>query len=248
MFRQLFFLLNVIFWTTVLGTVAIIVGVFEHRGRFIGWLARIWSRILLWASGVHYSVSGLEKLDRRCHYIFASNHESALDIPLILGGLPFHIVSLAKRELKRVPILGWTMIIARHVFIDRFNKKRAIKSLRKVKCSLIENPRSLMIFPEGTRSRDGEIHQFKKGGLAIALEIGMDVVPLAVCGTGAIVGKKSFRLNRGQVEMKVGEPIRSADWEGSSKSDFSDHVRRQVVIMKSSWKERTTMSPEMTTE
>ena len=98
-----------------------------------------------------------------------------------------------------------------------------------------------MIFPEGTRSRDGEIHQFKKGGLAIALEIGMDVVPLAVCGTGAIVEKKSFRLNRGQVEMKVGEPIRSADWEGSSKSDFSDHVRRQVVIMKSSWKDKKTM-------
>ena len=245
MLRQFFFLLNVIFWTTVFGTVGIIVGLFEHRGRFVAWLSRIWSRILLWASGAHYSVSGLEKLDCHSHYIFASNHESALDIPLILGGLPFHIVALAKSELRRVPILGWVMIIAKHVFIDRFNSKRAIESLKKVTLSLTENPRSLMIFPEGTRSRDGQVHQFKKGGLSIALEVGMDVVPLAVCGTGAIVAKKSFRLNRGQVELKVGNPIRPADWEGSPKNDFADYVRRQVVIMKSSWKAGTTVSQEI---
>ena len=245
MLRQLFFLLNVFFWTTVLGTVAIVIGIFEPKGRFIGWLARVYSRILLWASGVKYCVSGLEKLDRNSHYIFASNHESAFDIPLILGGLPFHIVSLAKRELKKIPILGWAMIVARHVFIDRFNKKRAVESLEKVKSSLLKNPRSLMIFPEGTRSKDGQVHQFKKGGLAIALEIGMDVVPLAVCGTGAIVAKKSFRLNRGEVELKVGEPIRPAEWEGSSKNEFANHVRRQVVMMKSSWEERKTVSPEV---
>ncbi|MBH30797.1 MAG: hypothetical protein CMG71_02265 [Candidatus Marinimicrobia bacterium] len=245
MLRQLFFLINVIFWTTVLGMVAIIVGLFEPRGRFIGWLTRIWSRILLWASGVRYSVSGLEKLDRQSHYIFASNHESALDIPLILGGLPFHVVSLAKKELRRIPILGWVMVIARHIFVDRFNRKRAFESLEKVKSSLTENPRSLMIFPEGTRSKDGQVHQFKKGGLAIALEVGMDVVPLAVCGTGDIVAKKSFRLNRGQVELKVGEPILPADWEKSPKSDFADHVRLQVVIMKSLWEERTRVSSEV---
>lgn len=220
-------------------------GIFEPRGWFIGWLARVYSRILLWASGVEYSVSGLEKLDRASHYIFASNHESAFDIPLILGGLPFHIVSLAKRELKKVPILGWAMIAARHVFIDRFNRKRAVESLQKVKLSLLNNPRSLMIFPEGTRSKDGQVHQFKKGGLAIALEIGMDVVPLAVCGTGAIVAKRSFRLNRGEVKLKVGEPIRPAEWEGRSKNEFADHVRRQVVMMKSSWEERQTVSPEV---
>ncbi len=137
------------------------------------------------------------------------------------------------------------MIVARHVFIDRFNKKRAVESLEKVKSSLLKNPRSLMIFPEGTRSKDGQVHQFKKGGLAIALEIGMDVVPLAVCGTGAIVAKKSFRLNRGEVELKVGEPIRPAEWEGSSKNEFANHVRRQVVMMKSSWEERKTVSPEV---
>lgn len=245
MLRQFFFLFNVFFWITVLGSVAILVGIFDFRGRFIGWMARVYFKILLWASGVEYSVTGLEKLDGDSHYIFASNHESAFDIPLILGGLPFHIVSLAKRELKKVPMLGWAMIAARHVFIDRFNSRRAIESLEKVKLSLSTNPRSLMIFPEGTRSKDGQVHQFKKGGLAIALEIGMDVVPLAACGTSAIVAKKSFRLNRGEVELKVGEPVRVADWKGSAKSDFANHIHRQVVTMKSDWEEGRTSFPEV---
>ena len=193
-FRRVFFLANSFFWTVFLGTVVIISGLADFRGHFTGWITRVYCKILLASSGVKYKVVGLDRLDRNSHYIFASNHESAFDIPLIFGGLPFHIVSIAKRELIKIPIFGWAMVAARHIIIDRTNRTKAKKSLEKAKASLNFNPRSVIIFPEGTRSEDGEIHQFKKGGLAIAIDLGMDVVPLAVCGTRDVLEKRSLAL------------------------------------------------------
>tara|TARA_B100000700_G_scaffold315622_1_gene403995 strand:- start:11826 stop:12494 length:669 start_codon:yes stop_codon:yes gene_type:complete len=214
-----------------------IIGLIDLRGRFVAYLSRIYMRIVLWISGVKYRVIGIENLDSNSHYIFTSNHESAFDIPLILGGLDFHIVFLAKKELKNIPILGWAMLAGRHIFIDRYNRKKAVISLRKARQSLSSNPRSLIIFPEGTRSKDGKIHQFKKGGLSIALDIGMDLVPLAVCGTGSVIAKNSFTLNKGEVELHIGKPVISKHWKDRSASELADHLRNEVLSMKKSWKE-----------
>ena len=223
--------------TTIFGLFAVVIGIIDIRGRFVGSLSRMYSRIVLWISGVKYRVVGVENLDINSHYIFTSNHESAFDIPLILGGLNFHIVFLAKKELKKIPILGWAMIVGRHIFIDRYNKKKAVLSLKEAKMSLSSNPRSLIIFPEGTRSKDGKIHQFKKGGLSIALDIGMDLVPLAVCGTAAVVAKKSFALNKGEIELHIGKPIICSHWKGRPTIELADHLRNEVKAMKKNWKE-----------
>lgn len=242
MLRRIFFLGNVFFWTIFIGILAVALGPFESRGRFVGWLARVYSKILLLVSGVPYRVIGLERIDRNSHYIFASNHESSFDIPLIFGGLPYHIVSLAKKEIKKIPILGWAMAVGRHVFIDRYDHRKAMESLEDVKASLASNPRSLILFPEGTRSPDGEIHQFKKGGLGLAVELGMDVVPLAVCGTRDVLAKKSLSLQKGEVELRVGDPIPASDWTERPKREFADHVRGKVVAMKSRWREGAHLS------
>ena len=242
-FRRVFFLANSFFWTVFLGTVVIISGLADFRGHFTGWITRVYCKILLASSGVKYKVVGLDRLDRNSHYIFASNHESAFDIPLIFGGLPFHIVSIAKRELIKIPIFGWAMVAARHIIIDRTNRTKARKSLEKAKASLDFNPRSVIIFPEGTRSEDGEIHQFKKGGLAIAIDLGMDVVPLAVCGTRDVLEKRSLALRSGEVELRVGDPIPVVQWKKRPKGEFAETVRECVVAMKRDWaSERVTPS------
>ncbi|MFQ6673956.1 MAG: lysophospholipid acyltransferase family protein, partial [Fidelibacterota bacterium] len=193
------------------------------------------SLILLKASGVRYRVAGLEKLDPRGHYFFATNHESAFDIPLAFGGLPYHVVPIAKRELRKIPIMGWAMVRAKHIFIDRQNYKKAMESLREAGESLQRHPRSVLIFPEGTRSTNGEIHRFKKGGLGLAVDLGMPVVPMASCGTRDIVPKRSFVIHPGKIELKIGDPIDTKLWKEKGRTEFSNFVREQVILLRTSW-------------
>ena len=156
----------------------------------MSWIAKTWSKVLLYLGGVDYKVIGLHNLDPKGFYLFAANHESALDIPLVFAGLPFHIVAVAKIELKRIPIFGWSMMAGGHFFVDRKNQNRALKSLDNAKASMVNNPRSIIIYPEGTRSNDGSIRQFKKGGLVLAINMDLPVVPVALCGTRECLGQK----------------------------------------------------------
>jgi len=122
--REVLLIVVYILVTTVLGIAATVVGIVDFKGKMIAKLARLWAMILLAVSGVRYRVTGLENLDRGGNYIFASNHESSFDIPLVFGLLPYHVVSIAKIELRKVPFLGWAMIGARHIFIDRHDSTR----------------------------------------------------------------------------------------------------------------------------
>jgi 1-acyl-sn-glycerol-3-phosphate acyltransferase len=206
----------------------------------MGYIGRIWSKILLWVGGIQYQVKGLEHLNRQRQYVFAGNHESAFDIPLAFAALPFQLVPVAKKELRKIPFFGWGMIMARHIFIDRQNHKKAMESLAKAKRSLQRNPRSLLLFPEGTRSVDGQVHQFKKGGLGLALDLGLPVVPMAVCGTAKVAGKGSWRLTPAPVELRVGLPIETKPLQGLDKKEFAERVRQEVIRLKNAWqKERT---------
>jgi len=242
--REVLLIVVYILVTTVLGIAATVVGIVDFKGKMIAKLARLWAMILLAVSGVRYRVTGLENLDRGGNYIFASNHESSFDIPLVFGLLPYHVVSIAKIELRKVPFLGWAMIGARHIFIDRHDSARASASLKDALKSLAGNPRSVILFPEGTRSPDGEIHQFKKGGLGLALSLDMPVVPVAQCGTRDVLEKQSLRLKKGDVEMRLGRPIDPNLWQGKSKEEFADHVRAEVISLKREWLAEKVLQPE----
>lgn len=229
-------------WTLVLATVGIVLSLFEWRGKIIGYIGRIWSKLLLWAGGIRYQVKGLEHLDRRRQYVFAGNHESAFDIPLAFAALPFQLVPVAKKELRKIPFFGWGMIMARHIFIDRQNHKKAMESLVKARRSLRRNPRSLLLFPEGTRSVDGEVHRFKKGGLGLALDLGLPVVPMAVCGTARVAGKGSWRLTPAPVELRIGVPIETASLKHLRKRDFAEQVRQEVIRLKAAWDKESSVA------
>ncbi|MEE9166762.1 MAG: lysophospholipid acyltransferase family protein [Candidatus Neomarinimicrobiota bacterium] len=235
MIRTVFAFINHLFWTGLMGTIAILVSPLDTRGKMIATVTRLWAYFLLKGCGVPFRVRGLEKLDRGKYYIFAANHESAIDIPLVFAALPFQVVSMAKKELKKIPILGWAMTRARHVFVDRKNHRRAVESLAQAVESLKEYPRSVIVFPEGTRSTDGEIHRFKKGGLGLAVDLGIPVVPMAVCGTRDILSPHSPRLRPGTIELRIGSPIETSDWAESTKSKFAEYVREQVASLKATW-------------
>ena len=235
MIKSIFFIINVVLWTFLLGTLAIVLGFIDKKGKLISFGIRCWSKILIFFSGVKIKIIGLENLKKNKNYIFASNHESNFDIPLIFSSINLHLVSIAKKELKKIPIFGWAMKSGQHIFIDRFNQIEALKSLKLAKNSIIKNPRSIIIFPEGTRSFDGKIKQFKKGGLSIAFDIEMDVVPIAVCGTRNVLKRGSIFIKPCPIQLRIGKPVNINQWKNKKKIDFANYVQKKVVEMKKEW-------------
>ena len=235
MIKSIFFIINVVLWTFLLGTLAILLGFIDKKGKLISFGIRCWSKILIFFSGVKIKIIGLENLKKDKNYIFASNHESNFDIPLIFSSINLHLVSIAKKELKKIPIFGWAMKSGQHIFIDRFNKIEALKSLKLAKNSIFKNPRSIIIFPEGTRSFDGKIKQFKKGGLSIAFDLEMDVVPIAVCGTRNVLKRGSIFIKPCLIQLRIGKPVNINQWKNKKKIDFANYVQKKVVEMKKEW-------------
>lgn len=235
--RLIWVLLNLGLWTAILSLLGIFLSLFEWRGRVFRWIAWIWSKIILWSSGVRYTVRGLDYLDPHGHYIFAANHESAFDIPLAFAALPYQMATISKIELRKIPFLGWAMIMARHVFVDRRNHERAVAALQKARKSLRDNPRSVLIFPEGTRSMDGKIHEFKRGGMILAMEAEMSIVPVAMCGTARVVTKGSWSLTPSRVELRVGAPIPTKGFIIKDRKRLAEQVRQAVIQLKADWKQ-----------
>lgn len=233
--RLVWLIINIVLWTIILSILAIVVGLVDWSGRGVRWVARIWSQILLAAAGVRYTLIGAELLDRDKHYIFAGNHESAFDISLCFAAIPHHIVSIAKIELRRIPVFGWAIFMAGHIFVDRKNRESAVKSMAKARRSIERNPRSILIFPEGTRSLDGEIHEFKKGAAVLGLTLGLPIVPMAMCGTSDVIRKHSWTLRPRPIELRLGQPIEVAGLEYKDRHRLTIELREQVIKLKREW-------------
>ena len=195
----------------------------------LGKCARKWGQTILLLSGIKYSVSGLDNIQtENKSYFFASNHASALDIPLAFAGIPIWLVSIAKIELKSIPILGWVMTTAGHVFVDRKNKEKAFSSLEIAKKTLNKNPRSILIFPEGTRTINGELMDFKTGGLKMAIDLGIPIVPIACRGTYEMLKKGSKKIGNNKLELKIGSPIFTDIDRELDKKDIAIILRKSI--------------------
>lgn len=195
----------------------------------LGKCARRWGQTILFLSGIKYSVSGLDNIQtENKSYFFASNHASALDIPLAFAGIPIWLVSIAKIELKSIPILGWVMTTAGHVFVDRKNKEKAFSSLEIAKKTLNKNPRSILIFPEGTRTINGELMDFKTGGLKMAIDLGIPIVPIACRGTYEMLKKGSKKIGNNKLELKIGSPIFTDIDRKLDKKDIAIILRKSI--------------------
>jgi len=177
------------------------------RGKILSKIVRYWARAIFLSSGIKTKIIGLENLDSSKNYIFAANHSSSLDIPLMLGFIPFWIVPISKIELKWIPFLGWAMQMAGHVFVDRSKHERAMLSIKNIKNSLLKRPRSILLFPEGFRTKDGQVNQFKSGGLSLGIEAKLPIAPVAIIGTFDSLKKGSKLFINNLLIIKIGNPI-----------------------------------------
>jgi len=216
--------------TFVYSILTILVCLFDRTGCLAhAWCARNWARSLLFMSGVKLRVKGLDHLDPRRAYVLTANHLSLFDILVLLAGLPIQFRWLAKKEVFAIPLMGWAMTRVGYVSIDRQNKEKAWAHLYQAKGKL-EEGYSLMFFPEGTRSPDGEMKGFKSGAFVLALQAGVPVVPISIVGTREIMPKKSRLFHPGTVDLVVSPPIEPAGFSLERKEEYAQVVRSQIAV------------------
>jgi len=230
--RYIWIIFNAAVWTSFFGLLGIFASLFEsNKGKILGYCARLWGKFILFFTGVRYSVKGLENLDPKDSYIFACNHASGYDIPLAFAGLPYWLISIAKIELESVFILGWVMKTAGHIFVDRKKSENAIAALEKSKASLINNPRSILLFPEGTRTMDGELGLFKRGGLMLSEDTGIPIVPVGIVGTFGMLKKGTWSFKNQPLEIRIGNPIDPKTLSNNNKNSLAKYVKSQVSVL-----------------
>ncbi|MDD5168907.1 MAG: lysophospholipid acyltransferase family protein [Syntrophales bacterium] len=197
-------------------------------------VARIWASILLRLSGVKVETVGLENiLDGRAQ-IFMSNHQSDFDILIVLAFIPGQFRWIAKKELFRIPAFGRAMRNAGYIEMDRQNHEKALRSL-EIASQKIREGRSVMSFPEGTRSRDGKIKDFKQGLFHLALQAGVPIVPISIIGASEIMPKRSLMVNPGRITMVIGEPVDASQYSAETRHELMGKVRGTIVDNFNAW-------------
>jgi 1-acyl-sn-glycerol-3-phosphate acyltransferase len=227
MFRTTLIILWVVLMTAYLAPMVLVLSFLGLNGRTGHRIGQIWARSILLGSGIRVTVKGLKRISPERPYIYMSNHQSNFDIPVLLGCLPVQFRWLAKAELFKIPVFGASMHKCGYISIDRSNRREAIRSLKRA-AETIRSGVSVMIFPEGTRSRDGEIHSFKKGGFVLAIEAGVPVVPLVIHETYAIMAKDSLRIRPRDVVLEILEPIETSVYSYKQKDALMDRVGKRI--------------------
>jgi 1-acyl-sn-glycerol-3-phosphate acyltransferase len=225
--RTVFFLVPAVaVYTIVLGTISVVSTLFDRSGDFGHRCARAWARLILRTTGARVRVSGLERLDPSRSYVFAANHQSIYDIPIVFVSLPFQLRIVAKESLGRIPFLGWHLQRTGHLLVDRSRPGAAIV---KKMARLVGEHHSLIVFPEGTRSVDGTIARFKGGSFALAVDAGLPIVPITIDGSRHVMLKGRLMVRPGDVTFTVHEPIDTAAIARDAVRDLADRVRAIVA-------------------
>ena len=166
-----------------------------------------WSRSVLWLLLVPIKVTGRENVDSNQSYVFVANHQSFLDVFAVYGWLPNNFKWLMKKELRKIPFVGTACAVAGHIFVDRNNPRAAMESLTYIKAQLHDGI-STVIFPEGTRTRTGEMGRFKQGAFKIAMDMDLPVVPISLSGFFDAMPRNKFYVKPfSRVALHIGKPI-----------------------------------------
>lgn len=230
-FRSIWVAINLLLATGFLSTIVVLAALVRHRGGIYEWAARSWSRWTLWASGAQLQIEGLEyfRVDRP--QIVASNHQSWFDVFAIAAIVPKRFRFIAKEELRRIPLFGLAWESAGHISIRRQDRMQAISALDAAGALMRSDNSTIVIFPEGTRSRTGELQPFKKGAFMLALRTGIEIVPAAVIGSRGVLRKGDWRVRKGPIIVRFGEPIDSSHYDEAHREQLMLEVRARIAKM-----------------
>lgn len=214
-------------WCAICISLAVVVAGFSSEAALA--MARLfWARPILWAGAIRLQLEPLPEVDWKKPHIFAVNHQSTLDIPVAFAALPANLRFVAKHSLLYVPFIGWYMWATGMIPVNRSDRTRAVASLRRAG-DRIRAGANIIIFPEGTRSRDGKILPFKKGPFALALESRVPIVPVAIHGSGAVLPAGNWIHSPGVIRVKVGRPIPTEGRDTNDREGLAREVREAII-------------------
>ncbi len=217
--------------TVVFGSLAILTSWIPPRGRLFLFWAKGWSHSLLLLCGIPSRIEVSHAAARVPQAVFMSNHESLVDIPLLFLAIRQHVSFLAKRSLFFVPFLGWSMGLAGFVPVDRRRTQKAPDVFATLE-KRVRAGRSVLVFPEGTRSRSGVLQPFKRSGFLLAIRTGLPIVPVAVTGAREVAGADSLWIRRSPVRLRTGDPIPTAGLTVADQKELMRKVRAEILRLR----------------
>ena len=227
--RALFFTdLLIYLYTAVCGVASLCGSIFDSEGRWQHGCARVWSRLILWTSGIRVRIEGLANIPDGMTVIFCSNHPSAMDIPILFAALPVRFRFVAKRSLFHVPFLGWHLRRSGHIPIDRAHHRKALRSLDQA-AERVRAGSPVLLFPEGSRCREAGMLPFKAGSFYLAIRAGVPVVPVTLNGSRYALKPDSLHVRPGNVEVIVHSPIVTSGLTEKDVHALSERVRQQIL-------------------
>jgi 1-acyl-sn-glycerol-3-phosphate acyltransferase len=215
-------------YTVVLGTISVVSTIVDRSGDFGHRCARAWSWLILKTTGVAVRVEGLERLNPGRSYVFAANHQSIYDIPIVFASLPFQLRIIAKESLGKIPFMGWHLQRTGHVLVDR--SKPGAGTVKKM-AKLVAEGHSLIVFPEGTRSTDGSVARFKGGSFVIALDAGLPIVPISIVGSRHVMFRGKLTVHPGKVSLVVHDPIETTGVGRDAARELAERVHDVVAAI-----------------
>lgn len=216
-------------WTVIMSSWAIMISMVDKTGRKTHFYGAVpWAKMILRVCGIKVRVVGTENLETDVPRIYMTNHQSFFDIFALLACLPVNFKFILKQELMNLPVFGPATRRAGYIGIERNDPRKAVKSMN-LAAERIKNGASVLIFPEGTRSPDGRLGQFKKGGFSLAVKSGCDIVPIAINGSYRIAPKGSLRIKKGSFSLSIGKPISLAGYTKRKTPQLMDKVREAML-------------------
>jgi len=229
--RIIWIYLNLIFWTLLFGLSSFFTILLTGKKENFKFFGVIWGKTLSFIFNIKLVVKGKHNLQNR-NYVFASNHASLIDIPLLLIAVNRYTVFIAKSELSKIPIFKSILDMAGFIFVDRKNNDNAVKSMNNLMEDIKKIPRSVAIFPEGTRTSDGELLPFKKGAAIFAINTNIPIIPVAISGTYSWSKKKLFDISQSVISFEFGEPITTENYSFDDRDYLTEKIKTNIKNMK----------------
>ncbi len=218
-------------WTAVCGTVAMLLSLILPRHAF--WTGTVWARVLCWANFTRVTLHGGENIRPGISYVVMANHQSNFDVLAMYGNWRHQFRWVMKHSLRKVPFLGPACDRVGHVFIDRRDRARALASLAEAR-SRISDGVSILFFPEGTRSDDGRLRTFKKGGFHMARDMGLEILPVSITGSYRVLPQGTLSLLPGHIHITIHAPIDPGQYRDDPDT-LSAAVRASITTGLSPW-------------
>lgn len=223
-----FYLISIILNTFVLAAIIIMIAPFDKTGNMVHYIGKFWSLLNIFLSGSRIRVRGKDKIQKNGTYIVMSNHQSLFDVWALIGRLPLQIRWIVKSDIRKIPLFGYALERMGHLYVDRGNREQTIRSLQDGLKNLRKGT-SIVIFPEGTRSKDGKLQEFRKGGAIMAISSGIPILPVTVNGSRFVLPKDTLDLMPGKIEIVMGDLIDPSPFKREQNKELLAAVKTAIT-------------------